>query len=135
MDGGMVFAAQGGGHAVALPAGGASVRSRGKRWASFAEVDPSTLKPALVAAALARPGVVVDGEGRECAVNAYGICIPVEAFSEELAHLSSPLAALLEADPQRAFDVCAAAIRSARGVPWRFDTPDAWREVAGYGRP
>lgn len=78
------------------------------------------------------PGCVVDETGAPCAVNAYGICIPLDAFMGDIASMSDALRALSASDPQGAFDVAADAIRSVKRVPWRFDTPDAWREVAAY---
>lgn len=129
----LVFASQGAGHLVALRADrGGSELSR-PRFAAFKPCDAARFSERAVAAAESMPGTVVDARGVPCAVNAYGICVPVPAFAADLASMSGALAALAETDPQGAFDVACAASRGARRVPWRFDTPDAWREVALYG--
>lgn len=126
------FASQGSGHLVALRADLVDARLGKPRFAAFKRCDPGRFPKAAVDAAGRKPGTVVDADGSPCAVNAYGICIPLSAFIGDLRALCIPLSVLAESDPQGAFDVAAAAVRSARGVPWRFDTPDAWREVASY---
>lgn len=126
------FASQGAGFLVALRADRAEAMLLKPRFAAFKLGEPTRFSKRAVDAAVSMPGCVVDATGAPCAVNAYGICIPLAAFMGDIASMSDALRALSASDPQGAFDVAADAIRSVKRVPWRFDTPDAWREVAAY---